>query len=293
MVRTRRSIDEEARVRLVSGPGTDAFLSDRPIAGQMEGELLDELFTWGTEVARRALVVGLEDRGYIALELARRGIFVTVVEPDESLHEPVKAAAEAEHFMIRMNFYASDYMKREFASSGFDLAVFYSVLSRYNEPLVVLKKAARELRAGGRVFARIRVRPPMDGVNKLVAPVIKMIDKVPGAAGVRQKVADAFERLPGAVSVMALPESAELLEDIAGVFKIERHVQRHLIAPVVGWVGVQAAVPGFARNVVKRCLPAFVKADKLVVKAAGGRPIANHLYIFGLKELGLGHTFRV
>jgi hypothetical protein len=92
---------------------------------------------------------------------------------------------------------------------------------------------------------------------------------------------------------MALPESAELLEDIAGVFKIERHVQRHLIAPVVGWVGVQTKIPEFARNVVKRCLPAFVKADKMVVKAAGGRPIANHLYIFGLKELGLGHTFRV
>lgn len=293
MVRTRRSIDEEARVRLISGPGTDAFLTDRPIAGQVEGELLDELFTWGTEVARRALVVGLEDGGFIALELARRGIFVTVVEPDESLHQPVMAAAEAEHFLIRMNFYASDYMKREFASSGFDLAIFYSVLSRYNEPLVVLKKAARELRAGGRVFARIRVRPPMDRVNKLVSPLVKLFDKIPGAVGARQKMTDALERMPVASSVMALPDSAELLEDIAGVFKIERHVQRHLIAPMVGWVGVQPAVPGFARSLVKRCVPAFVKADQMVVKAAKGRPIANHLYIFGLKELGLGHTFRV
>ena len=293
MVRTRRSIEEEARVMLVSGPGTDAFLADRPMAGQMEGAAIDELLAWGTETARRALVVGLEDRGHIALELARRGVFVTVVEPDESLHEPVKAAAEADHCLIRVNFFASDYMKREFASSGFDLAIFYSSLSRYNEPLVVLKKAARELRAGGRVFARIKVRPAMGRVKDFVGPLVEKADKIPGVPGLRTKVMDAVGRMPVVSKLVGLPDAGDMLEDIATVFKIEKVEKHHILAPLVGWAGVQQRVPEAARSLVRKALPAAMKVDEAVIKAAGDRLIATHLYVYGAKELGLGHTFRV
>ncbi len=297
MVRTRRSIEEENRVMLVSGPGTDAFLADDDVAAMMEGESIDEMLKWGTEVARRALVVGLEDRGRIALELARRGVFVTVVEPDESLHEPVRMAAEAEHKSIQLTFFASDYMKREFQSSGFDLAIFYSVLSRYNEPLVVLKKAARELRAGGRVFARIRVRPDMSAVRTKVDPLLKKIDDVPKMAELRGKVGGkvtgTVERLPVVSRLAALPDAGDLLKDVAGIFKIERHEQRHLLAPLVGWAGTWHRLPAPARRLVVKVLPVVGRVDGVVVKAAKSRLVATHLYIYGLKELGLGHTFRV
>lgn len=297
MVRTRRSIEEEARVMLVAGPGTDAFLADGDLAGQMEGDVLDELIEWGTETSRRALVVGLEDRGRIALEFARRGVFVTVVEPDESLHEPVKAAAEAEHCLIRINFFASDYMKREFATSGFDLAIFYSALSRYNEPLVVLKKAARELRAGGRVFARIKVRPAMGRVRNVVGPVLKKADAVPGVSAARARVRGAVERLPLASRVIGLPDAAHMLDDIATVFKIEKVDKRHLLAPLVGWAGAAtgtgATIPEAARVMARKVLPAALKVDDMVIRAAGDRLMATHLCVYGTKELGLGRTFRV
>lgn len=282
---------------LVSGPGTDAFLADDPISAQMEGEAIDEMLKWGTEVARRALVVGLEDRGRIALELARRGVFVTVVEPDESLHEPVRMAAEAEHRSMQLTFFASDYMKREFQSSGFDLAIFYSVLSRYNEPMVVLKKAARELRAGGRIFARIMVRPELTGIRKHIDSIIQKIDGVPKLAELRGKlvgkVSGTVERLPVVSRLAALPDAGELLQEVAGVFKIERHEQRHILAPVFGWAGTYRKFPGLARKAVARAIPMVVRVDGAVVKAAGPRLVASHLYIYGLKELGLGHTFRV
>jgi len=293
MVRTRRSIEEENRVMLVAGPGTDAFLADGEISASMEGEMLDEMLRWACESARRALVVGLEDRGRIALELARRGVFVTVVEPDESLHGPVIAQAEAEQIRVRVNLYASDYMKREFQTSGFDLAVFYSVLSRYNEPLVVLRKAARELRAGGRVFARVKVRPDLSRVQKCVDPIIARADKVPGVAGARGKVMQTIGRLPGMSRLASLPDAAGFLEDVAGIFKIERHEQHHILAPVFGWAGVSTRIPAGARMIATRVLPTIVKVDNAVIKAAGTRLVATHLYVYGLKELGLGHTFRV
>lgn len=282
---------------LVSGPGIDRFLQDDGLSGQIEGDAIDQMLAWGCETARRALVVGLEDRGRIALELARRGVFVTVVEPDESLHEPVRAAAEAEHFMIRLNFYASDYMKREFASSGFDLAIFYSALSRYNEPLVVLKKAARELRAGGKVFARIRVRPAMGKIRGHVAPIIDKVTekavRVPGFVTARDRIINAIERLPLVSRFVGLPDAGDMLEDLAGVFKIERVEKRHLLAPVVGWAGIQEVVPVAARSLVRKAVPAVVKADQAMLRAAGDRLVATHLYVYGAKELGLGHTFRV
>ncbi len=282
---------------LVSGPGTDAFLADETVAGQMEGDAIDEMLKWGTEVARRALVVGLEDRGRIALELARRGVFVTVVEPDESLHEPVRMAAEAEHKSIQLTFFASDYMKREFQTSGFDLAIFYSVLSRYNEPMVVLKKAARELRAGGRVFARIRVRPDMAVIQKRVGPVVEKIDSVPKLAELRGKVTgkvtETVEKLPLVSRLVALPDAGALLEDVKGVFKVERYEQHHFLAPLVGWAGTWAKLPAPVRGLVLRWLPVASKVDGVVVKQAGAHLVATHLYIYGLKELGLGHTFRV
>lgn len=286
MVRTMRSIEEEARVHRVAGTHQEAFLADESLAALLEGDILKELVAWGTDGVRRALVVGLEDRGRIALALARAGVFVTVVEPDESLHEPVKVAAEAARCGIQLNFYASDYMKRDFAASGFDLAVFYATLSNYNEPLVVLKKAARELRAGGRLFARVRVRPSL-------APVARLVGRLPRGAEVVRKAGELAARVPRVQAVLALPDGAALLEGVGEVFKVERTIRYHLVAPLLGRLGTEPRVPAQGRRWLAKALPAAVKADALALRA---RPLANlatHLAFFGVKELGLGRTFRL
>lgn len=284
MVRTMRSIEEEARVHRLAGMSGEAFLADAGLADLLEGDVLKDLIAWGTDGVRRALVVGLEDRGRLPLALAKAGVFVTIVEPDESLHEPVKVAADAARCAIQMNFYASDYMKRDFAASGFDLAVFYATLSNYNEPLVVLKKAARELRAGGRLFARVRVRPSL-------APVARLVGRLPRGAEVVRKAGELLARVPRVQSVLGLPDGAALLEGAAEVFKIERTVRYHLVAPVLGRLGANPAVPG--RQWLAKGVPAVVRADALALRFRPLAPLATHLAIFGVKELGLGRTFRL
>lgn len=283
MVRTVRSIEEEARVRLVSGPGLDESLSDPDLLDVLEGPVVQRVVTWAADGGRRALVVGLEDRGRIALALASAGLFVTVVDPDERLHDAVRAAADEARCGIRLNFYASDYMKREFATSGFDVAVFFSVLSRYNEPIVVLKKAARELRAGGRVFARVRVRPPASLVRKALARA-PAVDRVAGQVAAR--VSSFASRLPGVASVTGLPDAAALVEQASEVFKVETVERRHLVAPLVGWAARRNAA-------LARVLPAAMRADEVLFRVPGASLLATHVLLWGTKELGLGRTFRV
>lgn len=284
MVRTMRSIEEEARVHRIDGAQAEAFLADPTLADLLEGDVLNELVAWGTDGVRRALVVGLEDRGRIALALAKAGVFVTVVEPDERLHESVKAAAEQARCGIQLNFYASDYMKRDFAASGFDLAVFYATLSRYNEPLVVLKKAARELRAGGRLFARVRVRPTL-------APMARLVGRLPHGAQVVRRAGELAVRVPQVRSILTLPDGAALLEGAGEVFKVERTVRYHLVAPLLGRLGTMPSVPG--RQWLARAIPLAVKVDALALRARPMMSLATHLAFFGVKELGLGRTFRL
>ncbi len=284
MVRTMRSIEEEARVHRLGATAPEAFLADAALADMLEGDILKDLVAWGTDGVRRALVVGLEDRGRIALALAKAGVFVTVVEPDESLHEPVKVAADAARCGIQLNFYASDYMKRDFAASGFDLAVFYATLSTYNEPLIVLKKASRELRAGGRLFARVRVRPSL-------APMARLIGRMPHGADVVKKVGELAYRVPQVQSILGLPDGAALLDGASEVFKIERTVRYHLVAPLLGRLGSAVKIPG--HQWLAKAVPAAVRADAMALRLRPLEYLATHLAIFGVKELGLGRTFRV
>lgn len=282
MVRTRRSMEEEARVHRIGGMGTDTWLADEDLTEAIEGRTVEALLEWGRDNVRRALVVGLEDRGRIALELAKAGVFVTVVEPDEALHEPVKAKADEAKCSIRLSIFASDYMERNFASSGFDLAVFYSVLSRYNEPIIVLKKASRELRAGGRVFARIRVRPPMD-------KALKYLEKIPKSDVVLEKLSEFVARIPALNSYTAFPDVGTFLKELEGVFKVERVERLHLLAPVAGHI---AGRGGVMAGVV-RLLGPLTRLDEAVLKIPNVNSAATHLVVFGTKELGLGKTFSV
>jgi len=284
MVRTLRSIEEEARVHRVSGPGLDAFLADEAAREALEGETLAQVLAWAKDGARRALVVGLEDRGRIALELLKANVFVTVVEPDEARLRALQALADDARCGIRLNGYASDYMKREFASGGFDLAIFFSAIRQYNEPVILLKKAARELRAGGRVFVRIRVRPS-------TAAVTRLLNRIPHADKVLPKASELLARVPGVSSWLALPDADALVEEAGEVFKVERVERYHVLAPLVGWLS--ASKPGTVGNLAAKALPAVLKADTALLKSKAAKPLASYLAFYGSKELQLGKTFRL
>jgi len=279
MVRTLRSIQEEARVKQIRDAGSDAALADPAMLEALEGKTLQEMLAWAKDGARRALVVGLEDRGRIALELAAAGVFVTIVDPDESLHAPVMKAAEEARCSIRVNSYVSEYMTREFTSSGFDVATFFSVLSRYNEPMIVLKKAARELRAGGRLFARVRVRPGVE-------PVLQKLRRIPLWD---KATALILRRVPMMREFLSLPDAGQLLAEVGEIFKVEHCDREHLLAAEV--IGLSRSGPLWSRDALSRAVPLALKIDATAMKIPQVDRLATHLVLYGLKELGLGKTF--
>lgn len=285
MVRTVRSMEEEARVRRVSGAGTDDCLSTPDFRDALEAETIRELLEFAAEGVRRVLVVGLEDRGNIALSLANSGQFVTVVEPDESLIEAVRERAEKEKCAVQMNFYASDYMKREFSSSGFDMAVFFSTLSRYNEPDVVVRKAVRELRAGGKFFARLRVRPSLGLISRTRS-------RFPLADRIFQQAADLSSHVPGVNRYLAIPDSRAFLNSVSEVLKIEKKQHLHLASPGLGWMGVNLPIPGGARTITAKAVRILSRAESMVLRGPV-KDLASYLVVYATKELELGKAFRV
>ncbi len=285
MVRTVRSIEEEARVRRVAGVGLDRYLSRADFLDAVDGRVLRDLREWASEGVRRVLVVGLEDHGGVALSMAAAGLFVTVVDPDEAVVAAVRGKAEAEKCALRMNFYSSDYMQKEFSASGFDLAVFLSALSRYNEPLVVVRKAARELRAGGRFFGRIRVRPPLPGPGA-------WLDRVPLGRAWRARARTAASRVALLDGWLATPDAGGFLAGLSDVLKVDRVERVHLAAPLLAAVGLD--LPGEAtRAATVRALKVLAEAeDRVLSRATPARFLASYLVVFATKELGLGKTFR-
>lgn len=283
MVRTVRSIEEEARVRRIAGVGFDRCLSEPELRDALEGRTIEALLAWASEGVRRVLVVGLEDRGNIALALANANLFVTVVDPDESLINRVSERADEENCSIRMNFYASDYMKREFSSSGFDMAVFFSALSQYNEPDVVVKKATRELRAGGKLFARLRVRPSLGLISRARS-------RFPAADRLFNRAGALAAGVPGLGRYLAIPDARAFLEAVGDVLKIEKVQHDHLVAAGLGWVG--ANLPGGARSLAARAVSTVSEVESMALRGPG-KDLASHLVIFATKELGLGKAFRV
>jgi len=281
MVRTLRSIEEEARVRQVYGPGVDACLADRETMDALEAHTVADLMRWSAEGVRRVLVVGLEDRGRVALAFARINLFVTVVDPDEALVNEVRAAAEEAKCAQRMNFYASDYMHREFMVSGFDLAVFFAALSRYNEPMVVLRKAERELRAGGKLFARIRVRPAIR-VPRVPAAAAPHVGRVSAWLG---KVSN---RVPGLSRYLALPGADRFLAELGEVLKVERVERSHLFAGAVARLAQSLKPAGID---IGGAVPVASRADEAILGSGPLRSLSTHMVVYAVKELGLGKTF--
>ncbi len=286
MVRTVRSIEEEARVRRVWGVGWDRYLSRADFLQAVDGRVIRDLREWASEGVRRVLVVGLEDRGGLALSMAAAGLFVTAVDPDEAVVTAVRAKAEAEKCALRMNFYASDYVQKEFSSSGFDLAVFLSALSRYSEPLVVVRKAARELRAGGRFFGRVRVRPALPGAGA-------WLDGVPRVRDLEARVREMASRVALLERWMSIPLADDFVAGLSGVLKVERAERVHLMAPVLAAIGSDLPGEG-TRAAAVRAIRALAGAEgRILSRVSPARFLASYLVVFATKELGLGKTFRL
>jgi len=275
MVRTVRSLEEEARVRRVYGVGLDSYLQDDILRDALDGKILQKLVAFAKDGVRRALVVGAEDNGYIATMLAKEGVFVTLCEPDKAFLESAKKRAEQEKCAIRMHFFDSDYMQRQFATSGFDMAVFYASLPRYNEPIVVLKKAERELRAGGKVFVRMKVRP------RIPIPFRERLQ------GKLEKVKSIAFRIGFIEAVLRLPDAQGFEAQVGKIFKIECIERYGLFAPYL-WYGLGKVNRGGIQELSRKGGILASRFEQRLLDTLSFRLFSSYVVLFGTKELGLG-----
>ncbi|HOU54767.1 MAG TPA: methyltransferase domain-containing protein [Myxococcota bacterium] len=284
MVRTLRSIEEEARVHQVRGPGLDRWIGDAALRGVLEGAEWSRTMDFLQDGTRRVLVAGLEDGGEAALDLLRNGRFVTAVDPDGGAVESLQQRAREARCDLRLHAIACDYMKREFQAGGFDAAFFPAVLGRYNEPLVVLRKAARELRVGGRIAFRIPVRPSADRVRQVLA-------RWPAMDRLVSRIAEGVRRVPAIQAWTEIPGHRDLLAQVGEVFRVEAVTPMHLLAPLAGTLAV--AGPDPLASLARRTVPWLDRLDRVAVSRAFLQGMAAVLLVHGSKELQLGRTFQV
>ncbi|MBM4387453.1 MAG: class I SAM-dependent methyltransferase, partial [Deltaproteobacteria bacterium] len=163
----------------------------------------------GGEQNKKALVVGCEDNGEIAVSLAKRGMFVVVVDDSKERLDRVIARSQEEKVFLKMTFFETDYMKKEFTGGSFDFVSLFSVLGRYNEPFTVIRKCKRELKIGGRILIRMKVKSLLQRLpgfmERIRVKINSLIFGDEAFGAVRDKIAAEFKIERVAVSRFSPP----------------------------------------------------------------------------------------
>lgn len=95
----------------------------------------------------------------MAIEYARGGSFVTVVNPDHSECEALRSALAGLGLRERITVWNKHFMDHVFESSGLDALAVYDGIRSPAEAKAFFKKCRREVRAGGLFFTLQRVDP--------------------------------------------------------------------------------------------------------------------------------------
>lgn len=118
-----------------------------------EGMLRDYLDAMQIDKAKTVLDIGC-GTGVAARAIARRPGFsghVTGIDLSPALARAASQLAEAEGLGSRVEFRPGDSRKVDLADGAFDAVVAHTLLSHIDEPLTVVKEAARLVRSGGTV----------------------------------------------------------------------------------------------------------------------------------------------
>ena len=118
-----------------------------------DGMLRDYLDAMEIDTAKSVLDLGC-GTGVAARAIARRPRFagrVLGIDLSEALARAASKLAEDEGLGDRTEFRAGDSRKLELADGAFDALVAHTLLSHVDDPIVVLKEAARLVRPGGMI----------------------------------------------------------------------------------------------------------------------------------------------
>ncbi len=264
-------------MHLVEGLSYPAWQADESVREQLDGGVRERLMSIPLSASQKVLVIGA---GWprLAVDLADRGAFVTVVDADPERIRAVSDAAAAAGHLSRVTVQAIDYKALNFEPSAFRLIVAWDSLNLYSEQLPLFKKINRELKAGGHLFLRAWVRGETDNeaLRRTVRSLLPLV-----AAGERAALsADGF-LMPsrGALSYEGLVEEVEQL------LVIQHATLHHAIAG--DFADLAAGVGGAFRGLLGPAL----KLDQRLLASRPG--LARFVAIQAVKEKHLGTVFKV
>jgi len=217
----------------------------------MDKAVIDELGSMDWRRGGRVLAVGVAED--VLLWLLQEASHVTVVEPMPAIAQRLQAAVRGRADVRSLTWHAKPYGSISFEANTFDLSVILDEFNRYADPVNCGRKAARELRIGGRLLARATLLPPQGE---------------PDGWG---------------LDVEAVQEGTD------GVLAVER-VERHGVATAAVASHFGGMLPGI-RNLGRALLPAARRVDaKLEDRVFAERSALA--WLEGTKALGLGRVFR-
>lgn len=268
MVRLRREMEgldpDPSRV-------PPAYLRDERLRGPIEEAARRAMWSLLEDGFQTVLMAGLPPT--IVTELAERGCSVTVVEPD-----PERVRLLQEEILRRSLFRKISIIQKElgqvsFEPSSFEAAIVFDELNRYPLPSNVVRKTARELKMGGRFFAKITVREAEEG--KASGPVRTLV------GGLRRRLSGGKEAAPYAIAL------EPLLDDLRKVLSVKDIGQSKGISPVIA--SAVARLPGRLVTLGARALgPARDVDEALSSVLERGTFIA---WISATKDIGFGRVF--
>jgi ubiquinone/menaquinone biosynthesis C-methylase UbiE len=151
-------MDALERCKIDPDVSLSAWQFDSELRELLDGSLRKKLLEWGASPAYKVLVVGAF-WPELVIGLAQKDMFITVVDEDPDRLSAMSAAAADAGLLTTITCTAGNYFERTFEPGAFNLAVLWDVINRYTEYKPILKKVTRELKTGGQLFLRSRVKP--------------------------------------------------------------------------------------------------------------------------------------
>ncbi len=277
MIQLRSAIEELGRLQVREDACWPAWSVDESLRETLDGTIRRRLLELAPAKGQKALLIGA---GWprLAVDLAERGVFVTVVDPDpERIATISRLAGQAGH-LGRVTVTTDDYKSRAFEPSAFNFVAAWDSLERYTAVEPLIKKVLRELKAGGRLFVRARVksqRSEREDLRRKLRAVLPLIS----GGDVSALAEDSF-LMPthGAV------DRAELLEPIDRLLVVDEIRWHHRLASDLADVAV-GALPA-----LRGLVPLAQTLDERLL----GRDdeLARFVMITATKEKQLGRVFR-
>jgi hypothetical protein len=261
-----------------------AYLGSPEVRARVDAPVFAALRAIALPPGGRALAVGLpEDE---ILRLLDQGAHLAVVEPDPDRLHRLHLDVVARGFGQRISLHGRPYGEISFERSSFDVVYVLDDFNRYGHPVNVARKCIREIKMGGRLFAKIT---GSRGLGELArAEVLQgALCRLPGM----RRAVRAWERR--VVDAAAGSEAWALDADafcagLVDLVRFESSVKLHFAAPLVGaFVG---KVPATLRGAALAWLDRAVVADERLGERLGPDHALTTLLV-AVKDVGFGRVF--